>query len=40
MNKLKTLWDWTYGKWSKLNTHAQWFIFIVVALLSYHWLVK
>jgi len=36
---MKKIWDWTFGLWNKLNTHAKWMIAIVAALLAYNFLI-
>ena len=34
---MKKVWDWTFGLWNKLNTHAKWIVAIVVAVAVYQW---
>ena len=34
---MKQAWDWVLGLWTKLNTHANWMILIVLALIVYNW---
>jgi len=34
---MKKIWDWTFGLWNKLNTHAKWIVTIIVAVAVYQW---
>ena len=34
---MQKIWDWTFGLWNKLNTHAKWIIAIIAVLAIYQW---